>query len=220
MASRVQNGMQGAQQGAQIGSNFGPYGAAAGAVIGGILGLTTPDYEMIALENYNKEVVKNNAMDIMDMRRQQNVTNIQYSQAIAAYQDELSNAKASYNAQFGAAEMIGASAQALQQTMAYQTDQAIAQLWFNFETEVDNMDTQLRRSTNAAQNSLKRAKGDQTKMDYAGMAQQGLNMYSQYRGQTTTQSSTGGGLSSFSDFGSFGNSGSASGSSSSGAMMG
>jgi len=222
----MQNGVQGAQQGAQIGSAFGGYGAAYGAVIGGILGLMTPDYEKIAMDKYNQEVVNNNMRDIFDMRRIQNINNIEYSQALASYQSSAEVGKAAYNAQFGAADMIGSSADALQQTLDFQTTQAMAQTQMNWETSLDNLNTQMRRSSNAASNSLRRKRGDQTKMDYGGMIDQGMALYGQYKGggasmgTTTTASSTGGGLSGLSDFGSFGSSGSATGASSAGSMFG
>ncbi|QOV07845.1 internal virion protein A [Acinetobacter virus fBenAci003] len=209
--------MQGGMQGAQIGSNFGPWGAA----IGGVLGLLTPDKDLSALKAYNKQVVTNLSSTLFDMDRQRNVENLRTSQALDSYRTQGQVAASQFNAAFGAADIIGASADALKSTLDRQVQQATRQVWLDWEVGVDNYNTQINEVVNRASGSLRRSKAGTAKVDYAGMFKQGMDMYQQYKGGskgTTTMSSTGGGLSGLSDFGSFGKSGSAMGTSSAGSL--
>lgn len=210
--------MQGGMQGAQIGSNFGPWGAA----IGGVLGLLTPDKDKEALKAYNKQVVTNLGSTLFDMDRQRNVENLRTSQALDSYRTQGQVAASQFNAAFGAADIIGASADALKSTLDRQVQQATRQVWLDWEVGVDNYNTQINEVVNRASGSLRRSKAESAKVDYAGMFKQGLDMYRQYKGGSTgttnTMSSTGGGLSGLSDFGSFGKSGSAIGTSSVGSL--
>lgn len=220
MQAGFSTGMQGAQMGGQVG---GIWGAVIGGVGGFALGYGTPDYEKIAREKYNNEVVKNTISSLFDMRRVQNVENMRTAQAIAAYRDQQSVTTSAYNAQYGANDVVGSSAEALKQTLAFQTDQAIAQTWFNYETGIDNYNIGVEGTVNTAMAGLRRTKGDQRTMDLGAMTKAGLDMYKQYGGSfsnamgnmwggsTTTQGVSGGGLGGLSDFGSFGKGGSASG---------
>uniref|UniRef100_A0AAU8KYH0 Internal virion protein n=2 Tax=Viruses TaxID=10239 RepID=A0AAU8KYH0_9VIRU len=217
MAMNMQGGMQGAQTGMSIGSNFGPYGAAYGGIIGGVLGLLTPDKDLAALKAYNKQVVHNLGSTLFDMDRQRNVENLRTSQALDSYRTQGQVAASQYNAAFGAADIIGASADALKHTLDRQVQQATRQVWLDWEVGVDNYNTQINEVVNRASGSLRRSKAETAKVDYAGMFKQGMDMYQKYKGGSTgttnTMSSTGGGLSGLSDFGSFGKSGSAMGTS-------
>lgn len=221
MQAGLSTGMQGAQMGGQVG---GMWGAVIGGVAGFALGYGTPDYEKIAREKYNNEVVKNTISSLFDMRRVQNVENMRTAQALAAYRDQQAVTTSSYNAQYGANDVVGASADALKNTLAFQTDQAIAQTWFNYETGIDNYNIGVEGTVNSALAGLRRTKGDQRTMDLGALTKSGLDMYKQYGGSfsnamsnmwgggtTTTQSVSGGGLGGLSDFGSFGKGGSASG---------
>lgn len=217
MQGGLSAGMQGAQMGGQLG---GGVGAAIGGIAGFVLGFTTPDYEKIAREKYNNEVVKNTITSLFDMRRVQNVENMRTAQALASYRDQQSVTTSSYNAQYGATDVVGSSADALKQTLAFQTDQAVAQTWFNFETGIDNYNTRVEGTVNSALAGLRRTKGDSRTMDLGALTKSGLDLYSQYGGgfknmvgglwgNTTTQGVSSGGLGGFSDFGSFGKGGSA-----------
>lgn len=220
MQAGFSTGMQGAQMGGQVG---GIWGAVIGGVGGFALGYNTPDYEKIAREKYNDEVVKNTATALFDMRRQQNIENMRTAQALAAYRDNQRVTASQYNAQYGANDIIGSSADALSQTLDYQTDQAIAQTWLNYEIGINNYNTAVEGTVNSAMSGLRRTKGDTKSMDLGALTKTGISMYQQYGGQvqsawsglfsgtTNTQSATGGGLSGLSDFGSFGKGGSASG---------
>ena len=185
MASRLNNGISGGMQGAQLGANFGPQGAIVGGIVGATIGLFTPDYEKKAMEAYNSQVVKNAAMDFFDFRRVQNVNNLEYSQALASYQDNQAVTTAQYNANFGASDTIGASAEALSQVIDFQTTQAMAQTTANWEMGVENANVEMNRATNSAINSLRRKRGEQTRMDYAGMIKGGLDLYKQYKQPST-----------------------------------
>lgn len=217
MQAGFSTGMQGAQMGGQVG---GMWGAVIGGVGGFALGYNTPDYEKIAREKYNNEVVKNTVTALFDMRRQQNIENIRTSQALAAYRDNQRVTASQYNAQYGAGDIIGSSADALSQTLDYQTDQAIAQTWLNYEVGINNYNTTVEGTVNSAMAGLRRTKGDTKSMDLGALTKTGISMYQQYGGQaqsawsglfskTSTQSVSGGGLSGLSDFGSFGKGGSA-----------
>ena len=211
MTQGLQTGMQGAQFGGQVG---GVYGMVIGGVAGFALGYETPDYEKMARDKYNDEVIKHTVSSLFDMRRQQNVENMRTSQALAAYQDENTVAKSQYNAAFGAADIIGSSADALQNTIDFQTTQAQAQTWYNFEVGIDNYNTQVAAVVNRGISGLRRTKGATNTMDFGALTSQGLQMYNQYGGQissafsnmwgggaTTTTASGFGGLSGLGDFG-------------------
>lgn len=185
MASRLNNGLSGGMQGAQLGSNFGPRGTIIGGIAGATIGLFTPDYEKKAMEAYNSQVVKNAAMDFFDFRRVQNVNNLEYSQALASYQDNQAVTTAQYNANFGASDTIGASAEALSQVIDFQTTQAMAQTTANWEMDIENANVEMNRATNSAINSLRRKRSEQTKMDYAGMVKGGLDLYKKYEQPST-----------------------------------
>lgn len=204
MALNVQGGLQGAQQGAQMGSMFGGYGAAYGAIAGGILGLFQPDTEKEMIQKWNAQVVKNFSEDLFDLRRVQNIENIRTAQALLNYQDQKAVARASMNANYGAAELLGSSAQALVQTMEFQTQQATAQVWQNYETNIDNMNNTLEQMANRASANLKdRQQGGS--QDYSGLVKGGIDLYSKLKGKgTARQAST---TSTFNGFGAFNTSG-------------
>lgn len=210
----LSTGVQGAQMGGQLG---GVWGAVFGGAAGFALGYGTSDYEKLAREKYNNEVVKHTATALFDLRRQQNIENIRTSQALATYQDNQRVTASQYNAQYGASDILGSSADALSQTLDYQTDQAVAQTWLNYETSINNYNTTIDDTVNHAVAGLRRTKGDTKSIDLSALTKEGLDMYSQYGSQvksawselfhTRNLSTTGGGLSGLSDFGSYGKSG-------------
>lgn len=221
MQAGLSTGMQGAQMGGQVG---GVWGAVIGGIGGFALGYNTPDYEKLAREKYNNEVVKNTVTALFDMRRVQNVENMRTAQALETYRDNQRVTESQYNAAFGAADIIGSSSEALGQTLDWQTDQAVAQTWLNYEIGIDNYNTAVEGTVNSAMAGLRRTKGATNSMDLGALTKSGISMYQQYGGQvqsawsgyfgggaTSTQGISGGGLQGLSDFGSFGQGGSASG---------
>lgn len=215
MASDYGRMGQGAQQYGQMGYQMGgAYGAIAGAIFGAFLGQSEGKRVQKAFDKYNDQVVKNAATELFDMQRINNAQKRQLSAALHEYNMQKELAQGSYNAAYGAADMIGGSADALAQTLDYQTKQAQSELWFNFDTSVDNYNRSIHSMVNEASARLKRSEETSHAMDYGALAKQGADWYSGYRQKSQGAS----GLSSFSDFGSFGKSGSASGASSAGAM--
>lgn len=183
MALNVDQGISSGMQGAQMGASFGPYGALAGGAIGLALGLFTPDAEKQAIKKYNDQVVHNNMQSIFDMRKVQNIRDMQTAQALAGYGDQAKVTKSTYNANYGAADIIGSSAAALSKTLQFQTQQAQAQTWFNFDVGVDNFNSTVDTLTNNSMTSLKRAKGGATTAQTAGSAiKTGLSLYSKFKG--------------------------------------
>lgn len=216
MATNKQQGGAMAMQGAQMGSQFGPWGALIGAGIGWDLGSTAPDNEKIMLDKYNAEVVKNAARDLFEMRRVQNEENKRTSQALAQYQDNRKVQTASINAQLGAADIIGASANALKQTLDLQTNEAMNQTMINAITGMENFNTRIDQMTNQRIASLQRYRG-QAPLDAGKLVSTGVDIYKQFQtgsggstqgslmdsfkgvwggtgGKTSTQSVSGGGL--------------------------
>lgn len=182
MGLNTEAGLQGGVQGAQIGAQFGgAHGALIGGAIGLGIGLFSKDHEKKAIERYNAEVVKNATQTMFDMRRVQNIQNMRTAQALSAYQDTSRVAKSTYNASYGAADIIGSSADALMDTVRLQTDQAVAGEWFNFNTGVENFNTSIDALTNQATAQFKRAKGGQSQT--GNMLTQAAGLYGQFKGQ-------------------------------------
>ena len=217
--ANLQAGLQGAQTGAGIGMQFGgPWGGVIGGVFGGILGLTTKDEEQEAMKQHNKLVVKYTQQTLFDLQRSQAVNNMRTAQALASYQAQAREGKSSYNAQYGAADMIGSSAQALAQVIDYQKNEAMANEWMNFNIGIDSYNTQVSQVIQGGYNSLQSYKGQSKGIDVAGLVNTGLNTYQQYQQKklapnyynSDTQSFSGlnlntapstGGWSNFSNFG-------------------
>lgn len=176
---RLQQGIRTAQPAYQLGALFGaPYGL-IGAGIGAALGLMSPDYEGRAIKAYNAEITKNAMQDLFDLRRMQNMRNIETAQALQAYQDQRTVGTASINAQYGAAEALGSSAQALQKTLAFQTQEAQQQVKRNFEVGVEDYNQQVQRTTSDAINRLQKSRSRQAPMDVASLVKGGLDFYKQ-----------------------------------------
>lgn len=179
MATNKQQGGAMAMQGAQMGSQFGPWGALIGAGIGWDLGSTAPDNAKIMLDKYNAEVVKNAARDLFEMRRVQNEENKRTSQALAQFQDNRKVQTASINAQLGAADIIGASANALKQTLDLQTNEAMNQTMINAITGMENFNTKVDQMTNQRVVSLQRYRG-QAPLDAGKLVSTGVDIYKQF----------------------------------------
>lgn len=188
----LQGGVQGAMTGAQTGAMFGGYGAIFGAIAGAAIGLFSKDQEKEALKKYNSQVVQNYASQLFDVRRVVNAQNMAYSQALASYQDQATVTKSKYNAQYGAADIIGGSANALSQALDFQTQQAKAQAALNYDTTINNTNTSIDQMTNQAIGSLQRKKGGENKQQSFGdLAQMGLGLYRQATGGGGGTTSTG-----------------------------
>lgn len=151
--SGLNGAISGASQGASIG---GGWGALIGGGLGLLGGLFSGNKAEKATNAYNDMVVKNTTQSLFDLRRQQNVADQQTSQALSAIQDNNQVQTASYNAQFGAADVIGSTgANTLKQVLDYQSNQAKATTWQNFNTGIENYNTQVNSTINNAEAKLK-----------------------------------------------------------------
>lgn len=151
--SALSTGMQGAQLGGKFG---GAWGAAGGAILGFIAGGKAEKRANEATKKYNDQVVKYAAQDLFDLRRQQNVENIRTAQALASYQDSKKVQNSTITASMGAADIIGSSADALKQTLDYQTKQAQAETMLNWETGIENYNTGINQLENQRNQQFKR----------------------------------------------------------------
>lgn len=151
--SALSTGMQGAQVGGKLG---GAWGAAGGAILGFLAGGKAEKRANEATKKYNDQVVKYAAQDLFDLRRQQNVENIRTAQALATYQDNKKVQNSAITASMGAADIIGSSADALKQVMAFQTQQSQAETMLNWETGIEKYNTTINRAENQRNQQFKR----------------------------------------------------------------
>ena len=169
-------GIQGAQMGGQVG---GAWGAVIGGGLGFILGAGSTSSKDV-IKKYNNELVKLHAQDLFKLQAEQNYEAMRTAKALMDYQDNQRVAQSSYNAQYGAADIIGSSADALSQVLDFQTSEAKAAVRFNWEIGVDNYNTTIDQLTNQRQASLKRF-DDKTPIDFKGLVKTGLDTYKQYK---------------------------------------
>ena len=151
--SALSTGMQGAQLGGKFG---GAWGAAGGAVLGFMAGSKAEKRQNEATKKYNDQVVKFAAQDLFDLRRQQNVENVRTAQALSSYQDNKKVQNSAVTASMGAADIIGSSADALKQVMAFQTTEAQAEVMINWEQGLENYNTNINRMENQRNAQFKR----------------------------------------------------------------
>ena len=150
------SGLGGAVSGAALGATIGGIGGATiGCALGLVSGIINGSKAAKATEAYNNLVVQNTTQSLFDLRRQQNVSNMQTAQALASIQDSSKVQTSSYNAQYGAADVIGAGADTMKQVLAYQANQATAGTWINFNTSVENYNTQVNSTVANAEAKLK-----------------------------------------------------------------
>lgn len=172
-----------AAQYAQMGGKLGGgYGAIAGGVIGAILGRSSAKKAQKALDQYNDQVVKNAATELFDMQRVNNAQKRVLGSALHEYSMQQSLAQGSYNAAYGAADMVGGSADALAQTLDYQTKQAKAELMYNYDMSVDNYNRSINSMASEASARLKRSTGAEVQgANFDALASKGAEMYSNYK---------------------------------------
>lgn len=226
----------GAKTGAQI---YGAKGALIGAMVSGVTGYFSPDIvaeQRKSLLKYNAEVTKYTQQSVFDLQRQRVSERMRTSQALSTYADNKKTAVAELRAQYGAADVIGRSSTDLDQVLDFQTDQAVAQEWFNFDVGIDNFNTQLRGIVNNGISRLSNAAGSYANPNQATAAQStmqtAMDMYGKYKKGNSyngTMSSLGlqsastysnvGGSTGFSSGMQLGSSGSYSGGASSSSMM-
>lgn len=180
--ANITGGLQGAQQGAQLGSMFGPWGTVIGAGVGAIFGLGKDDPAKAALEaqrKFNAEVVKNTVTDLFDQERSQQVERMRTARALQSYQAQGKTQISTVRAGYGAADLIGASAQALSQAIDYQTNQALEATRFNYAVGFENYLTGINQTTNKGVNSLQRSIDlpEQKPMDIMGMFNAGKSVF-------------------------------------------
>lgn len=174
----------GAKTGAQI---YGAWGALIGAIVGGVTGYFSPDIvaeQRKSLLKYNAEVTKYTQQSVFDLQRQRVSERMRTSQALSTYQDAGKTSIDTLKAQYAAMDVIGSSAKALGMTIDFQTDQAMAQEWFNFDVGIDNFNTQLRGIVNNGISRLSNAAGSYANPNQAASAQStmqtAMDMYNKY----------------------------------------
>lgn len=190
---------QGAVDGAKLGSQFGAVGAGIGAAVGGVLGMFSPDIakqQRQAMLKYNAEVTRYTTQSLFDLQRQRVSERMRTSQALSTYQDNTKTAISTLKAQYGAADVIGSSAKALGMTVDFQTDQAMAQEWFNFDVGIDNYNTNVSTIINRGLSSLSNQSGTYVNPDQAASlkstVQTGVDAYAKYtRTQAAAKASQG-----------------------------
>ena len=181
--STVANAGQGAMRGAQVGGSVGgPWGAAIGGTVGFLTGLLSsdPNKQLLkAQEKYNAEVVKNTVTSLFDRERAQQVERMRTARALQSYQAQGKTQISTVRAGYGAADLIGASAQALAQSIDYQTTQALEATRFNYAVSFDNYMTDIEATSQQGVNSLQRTinAAPQQPMDIYGMYKAGESMY-------------------------------------------
>lgn len=178
----------GAVNGAKAGAQFSPVGAGVGAVVGGVIGYFSPDVakeQRQAMLKYNAEVTRYTQQSVFDLQRQRVSERMRTSQALSTYTDNKKTAVASLRAQYGAADVIGRSSTDLDQVLDFQTDQAVAQEWFNFDVGIDNFNTQLQGIVNNGISRLSNAAGSYANPNQAAAAQStvqtAMDMYGKYK---------------------------------------
>lgn len=170
-----------AMNGMAVGSMFGAKGAAIGAGIGLVAGLFSADRSKAALkaqQRYNDEVVKNTITDLFDRERAQQVERMRTAKALQSYQAQGKTQISTVRAGYGAADLIGASAQALAQAIDYQTTQALEATRFNYEVGFDNYLTNINQITNKGVNAVQQGvDSGQQPLDIYGMFKAGKELY-------------------------------------------
>lgn len=190
---------QGIVNGAKAGAQFGPVGAGIGAVVGGVIGYFSPDVakeQRQAMLKYNAEVTRYTTQSLFDIQRQRVTERMRTSQALSTYQDNTETAISTLKAQYGAADVVGSSARALGMTVDFQTDQAMAQEWFNFDVGIDNYNTNVGAIVNRGLSSLSNKAGSYVNPNQAAALgstiQTGVDAYAKYsRTQSAAKASQG-----------------------------
>ena len=175
-----------AMNGMAVGSLFGPKGAAIGAGVGLLAGLFSADRSKAALkaqQQYNDAVVKNTITSLFDRERAQQVERMRTARALQSYQAQGKTQISTVRAGYGAADLIGASAQALAQAIDYQTTQALEATRFNYDVSFDNYLTDIEATSQQGVNSLQRTinAAPQQPMDIYGMFKAGKSMYDGFK---------------------------------------
>lgn len=175
----INSGMQGAQLGGKLG---GGWGAAIGGVLGLVSGNAAAKRAEKARDKYNDQVVKLAAQDLFDMRRVQNVQNVRTAQALSTYQTNKKTQTSTVVANLGAADIIGSSAQALKQTLDYQTNEAMAETMNNWETGVENYNININQQTAQRDASLQKNAAEGTQVDAGALLSAGVDLYGTVKG--------------------------------------
>lgn len=178
-------------QGAQLGSRFGTMGAAIGGTLGLAVGLFSADPNkplLEAQEKYNSEVVRHTVQSLFDRERAQQVERMRTARALQSYQAQGKTQISTVRAGYGAADLIGASAQALAQAIDYQTTQALEATRFNYAVSFDNYMTDIEATSQQGVNSLQRTinAAPQQPMDIYGMFKAGKSVYDGYNQMSST----------------------------------
>lgn len=195
----INAGLSAATSGANAGSLFGPQGTVIGAGVGLLAGLFSADRSKAALkaqQQYNDAVVKNTITDLFDRERAQQVERMRTARALQSYQAQGKTQISTVRAGYGAADLIGASAQALAQAIDYQTTQALEATRFNYAVGFDNYLTSLEQTTNRGVNTLQQNIdiGQQQPVDIYSTFKAGKQLYGDFKqmrsGSTSSSAST------------------------------
>lgn len=175
--------VQGAQFGGQVG---GPIGAAIGGTIGFLVGAFGGDplrHAKKAQERYNAEVAKHTVMSLFDRERAQQVERMRTARALQSYQAQGKTQISTVRAGYGAADLIGASAQALSQAIDYQTTQTLEATLFNYGVGFDNYLTDIETIGQRGVNSLQRTLDapPQQAIDIGQLYAAGKSMYEGFK---------------------------------------
>ena len=182
----INAGISTAMTGMNAGSQFGPKGSIIGAGVGLLAGLSSTDKSKAALkaqQQYNDAVVKNTITDLFDRERAQQVERMRTARALQSYQAQGKTQISTVRAGYGAADLIGASAQALAQAIDYQTTQALEATRFNYAVGFDNYLTSLEQTTNKGVNTLQQNIdiGQQQPVDISSMFKAGKQLYGDFK---------------------------------------
>lgn len=182
----INAGLSAATSGASAGSLFGPTGTVIGAGVGLLVGLFSADKSKAALkaqQRYNDAVVKNTITDLFDSERAQQVERMRTARALQSYQAQGKTQISTVRAGYGAADLIGASAQALAQSIDYQTTQALEATRFNYAVGFDNYLTNINQITNKGVNTVQQSidTGQQQPLDIYSMFKAGKQLYGDFK---------------------------------------
>ena len=138
--------------------------------------------ELERLDDFNRQVTQHTASALFDLERQRVSERMRTTSALVGYNAQRNTTLSSLRAQYGAADVIGSSTNALKQAYSFQLDQAMAQEMFNFEVGIDNYNTSVMQTVNQGLGQLRYGLGTQqpslTPQAIAGMVTAGSKLSS------------------------------------------
>lgn len=182
--------ISGAMSGAQTGAMFGPWGMAIGAIAGGILGNKQDKAKQKAINQQKQNILTNSYKSMFELATQHTLENQRTSEALQDYKNQGRLATSQINAQYGASDVIGSSADSLKQALNYQTQQAEQSVWANHSIGIENHNSAVNSIYEQTKGQLKQVdaqakggdSGQQGMGQLGGLLSTGLSAYSQYKG--------------------------------------